>query len=265
MKPLTQQGLSRINELANQFNVSSDAVLTLLEALVIGNSSMAQFNHPDLGGSGQWMLGGMTMVGDMFNHSLKAKVDGLCFELSNLLNSQPFQPVPQSTQTQNQGYNNQSQQQSNSGFSLFIPGSNGNWWPDNLGIPSSVGASNNVKYAYFPGTRRLAIYINGDLTIYDTLHHNIGGVSQQQGLNGSIQFTSQYGNIDMSTLPKISDTSSDKNVPIPPPNEPVQTNITNAFEDDIFLKIEKLADLKSKGILTEEEFVAKKTDLLGRL
>ena len=30
-------------------------------------------------------------------------------------------------------------------------------------------------------------------------------------------------------------------------------------------RLEKLADLKSKGILTEEEFVAKKTDLLSRL
>ncbi len=265
MKPLTQQGLSRINELANQFNVSSDAVLTLLEALVIGNSSMAQFNHPDLGGSGQWMLGGMTMVGDMFNHSLKAKVDGLCFELSNLLNSQPFQPIPQSTQFQNQGYSNQNQQQSNSGFSLFIPGSNGNWWPDNLGVPSSVGASNNVKYAYFPISRRLAIFINGDLSIYDTLHHNIGGVSQQQGTNGSIQFTSQFGNIDMSTLPKISSTNNETDTLIPLPKEQILSNPANAFEDDIFLKIEKLADLKSKGILTEEEFTAKKTDLLSRL
>ena len=38
------------------------------------------------------MQGGMTMVGDMFNHGLKAKVDNLCTELSRLLAQQPFVP-----------------------------------------------------------------------------------------------------------------------------------------------------------------------------
>jgi hypothetical protein len=31
---------------------------------------MAQFDHPDLGGMGQWTAGGMTMIGDMFNAGL---------------------------------------------------------------------------------------------------------------------------------------------------------------------------------------------------
>jgi hypothetical protein len=64
--------------------VSTDAVMTLLQALVNGNGTMAQFNHSELGGGGQWMRGGMTMVGDMFNYGLKSKVDGLCSELSQL-------------------------------------------------------------------------------------------------------------------------------------------------------------------------------------
>ena len=50
---------------------------------------MAQFTHPELGGSGQWMQGGMTMVGDMFNNALKAQVDGLCAELSRFLAQHP--------------------------------------------------------------------------------------------------------------------------------------------------------------------------------
>ncbi|MDH4441316.1 MAG: SHOCT domain-containing protein, partial [Rhizobium sp.] len=36
-------------------------------------------------------------------------------------------------------------------------------------------------------------------------------------------------------------------------------------EDDIFAKIERLAVLHGKGILTDEEFSTKKADLLGRL
>jgi hypothetical protein len=50
--------------------------MTLLQALVNSNGTMAQFNHWELGGGGQWMRGGMTMVGDMFNYGLKSKVDG---------------------------------------------------------------------------------------------------------------------------------------------------------------------------------------------
>ena len=38
-----------------------------------------------------------------------------------------------------------------------------------------------------------------------------------------------------------------------------------AAEDDIFDKIERLAALHAKGILTDKEFEAKKADLLDRL
>ena len=38
-----------------------------------------------------------------------------------------------------------------------------------------------------------------------------------------------------------------------------------ADDDAIFARIERLAELKQKGILTEEEFAAKKAELLARL
>ena len=38
-----------------------------------------------------------------------------------------------------------------------------------------------------------------------------------------------------------------------------------ASDDDIFDKIERLAGLHAKGILTDKEFEAKKADLLARL
>ena len=55
---------------------------------------MAQFNIYELGGCGQWMRGGMTMVGDMFNYQLKSKVDGICSDLSNAIVDQNLQVVP---------------------------------------------------------------------------------------------------------------------------------------------------------------------------
>ncbi|OQW91359.1 MAG: hypothetical protein BWK79_17075 [Beggiatoa sp. IS2] len=272
MQPLTAQGQQRINEIANQYNVSSDAVLTLLQALVNGHGTMAQFSHSELGGSGQWMQGGMTMVGDMFNNSLKAKVDGLCYELSNLLAQQPFRATPTSFQSQNQGggqqqqqggYGNNSGSNSSSPVSLFVPGSSGDWWPSGLGSPSSSGAQNNVRYAYFPSTRRLAIEINGEISVYDTLNHQIGGVSQQQGSGASVIFTSQYGTVDVLNLPIISGPGTLKNQP--KVATPPSGHQPSAQEVDIFAKIERLAELKQKGILSEQEFTEKKAELLSRL
>jgi len=46
-------------------------------------------------GCRQWMAGGMTMVGDMFNHGLQATVSGLASDLSSLLTSTPvYVPAP---------------------------------------------------------------------------------------------------------------------------------------------------------------------------
>ena len=92
MPRLTDQGLQKINDLAQRYEVSADAVMALLQALLNNKGTMAQFDHRELGGAGQWMAGGMTMVGDMFNHGLKAKVDGLCSELSQILAGQSFAP-----------------------------------------------------------------------------------------------------------------------------------------------------------------------------
>lgn len=224
------------------------------------------------------MQGGMTMVGDMFNNSLKAKVDGLCFELSNLLAQQPFKPMPMSTQSQSSGQAQGGQQQSQGGgfgnygsnsnapVSLFIPGSSGNWWPNDLGSPSSSGSQNNVRYAYFPSSRRLAVDINGQVSVYDTLDHQIGGVSQQQGYGASVIFTSQYGTVDVLNLPLISGAGTlQKVAPVVPQTIAPQFSENTAQEADIFAKIEKLADLKQKGILSENEFSAKKAELLSRL
>jgi hypothetical protein len=62
-----------MRDLAQHYGVSVEAVRTLLFAVSAGGGTLAQFDHPELGGSGQWMIGGMTMVGDMFNYGLKAK------------------------------------------------------------------------------------------------------------------------------------------------------------------------------------------------
>lgn len=250
MQTFTDHGQNAINNLAQRYGVSSDAVIHLLYAVMNGNGTMAQFNHPELGGGGQWMQGGMTMVGDMFNYGLKAKVDGLCSELSQLLSSQqPAVFMPVSNPASFQGSRN--------------------WWPDELGIASTTGGQNNTRYAWFPSTRRLAVDINGQVTVYDTLDHQIGGVSQQQGSNTSLSFSSQYGTVQVEQLPVVSVNGVAPATPMPPvPGDYSGNTVSNpspADNGDIFALIERLADLKQKGILTDDEFASKKAELLQRL
>src|ERR1700740_2239135 len=86
-RTLTSHGEKLVKEVADRHGVSADAVRTLLFALEKGGGTVAQFCHPELGGNGQWMRGGMTMVGDMFNNALKAPVDALGGGLVQLLAS----------------------------------------------------------------------------------------------------------------------------------------------------------------------------------
>ena len=272
----TEQGEKLVNDVANRYGASIDAVSMMLDSVLRGNGTMAQFNIYELGGSGQWMRGGMTMVGDMFNYQLKSKVDGICGDLSSAIVDQNMQVVPPPPA----GSRNSSQ-----------------WWPSDLGPPNTSGSQNQYRYAYFAGMHRLAISDGQSVTVYDTLDHNIGGVSQQQGGVAGVGFTSQYGNVDLRTLPLVSGTPVGAPIqtpiaiqepiqvqaPIAPvstnvQSEPMQTTANSASSsavtqtgqnapsnEDLFSMIERLAKLRDAGALTEDEFVAKKTELLARL
>ena len=260
MQNLTPDGQLIVNDAAYRHGVSTDAVMTLIYALIQGGGTMAQFNHPDLGGMGQWSQGGMIMVGDMFNQGLKYRVDNLCNDLANILRANNlFAPPPVQQQQQYQGGGN---------VSLFVSGGSGNWWPSDLGSPSSTGSQNAMSYACFPGARRLAIQVNGQVTVYDTGDHNIGGFSQQQGGDQSLTFSSQYGLIRVNDLPVVGPNSQNAFAPPPqqtyqPPAQPPSSQAPGS--EDIFRSIEQLASLHQKGVLTDAEFATKKAELLSRL
>ncbi|MCX8998007.1 SHOCT domain-containing protein [Rhizobiaceae bacterium BDR2-2] len=270
MRQLNEEGRRVLDDIARRYGVSPAAVEHLLAAVMAGYGSQAQFNHPELGGMGQWSAGGMIMIGDMFNNGLKATVDGICRELAGLLGNEAMLAAPAAFQSQQQG----------GGVSLFVPGGagSGNWWSGDLGVPASTGGQNNLRYAFFPATRRLAIDIGGRIRVFDTKDHRIGGFSQQQGGDQSLTFTSQYGLVSLSELEEVpvageegrgeAPAASEAAVP-PAPAQPAPVTQVSAGEapadDDIFGKIERLAALHAKGILTEAEFQAKKAELLDRL
>jgi hypothetical protein len=288
MRQLSEAGERAIGDLAQRYGFSSGAVVSMLDSVVNGNGTMAQFSHPEFGGSGQWMRGGMIMVSDMFNNYLKGRIDGLCNELSALVANEDDLITAGSFQSQSQGGQRQGafggghQQQSGSGpvgrVSLFIPppvGSSGHWWPADLGQPTSTGAQNNVRYAYFAPTQRLAIEVNGRVTVYDTLDHQISGFSQQQSTGASLTFSSQHGLVDVASLPVLSVDGVARQGPrtpattvSAPPVDQAPSPTAGAppvGQADIFATIEKLAGLRDKGILSEQEFATKKAELLARL
>jgi len=311
---LTEDGRKALADTATRHGVSQDVAEHLLMALVAGQGTQAQFNHPELGGMGQWSQGGMTMVGDMFNNALKARVDALCSEVAQLMRQSTSLQSPSVTasQSQSQGDN----------VSLFVAGgASGNWWPDGLGHAASTGAQNQMRYAWFPDTARLAIDTgDGKVRVYDTADHRIGGFSQQQSGDQSLSFTSQYGLVKIADLrqidleqpgetgsgqgsekstPALSDAllksatdagpaapslgsagpAPDKVKPEPkeletPEPEPVRIDAEGARPDpapaaadeaDIFAKIERLAALHAKGILSDQEYQSKKAELLDRI
>lgn len=262
MQKFTPQGQQFIQDLAQRYAISNDAVISMIYAVMNGGGTMAQFSHPELGGSGQWMQGGMTMVGDMFNYGLKAKVDGLCSEISGQLMNQPgyFQPAQNQSQTSNGSF---------SGNLFVSSAAAGQWWPDGLGSPSSTGGQNNVRYAVFPSSRRLVVDVDGRVSVYDTMDHQIGGVSQQQGSNDSLTFSSQYGTLSTLSLPLISGTGGQAAQNFVEPAwqnaSPSRSSTDGSMRDDVFAKIERLADLHQKGILTDQEFTGKKMELLNQL
>src|SRR5436305_995366 len=114
------------------------------------------------------------MVGDMFNHDLKRRVDALCSDLAKMMATNPDLAA---------------RRDSSMRTSVDVPPRQ--WWPQALGSPASTGAQNDARYAYFPDRRRLAIDVHGVVKVYDTLDHRISGFAQQQSTGGSMTFTSQ--------------------------------------------------------------------------
>ena len=161
-----------MEQLAVEHDVSAGAVAVLAAALSLSQGRAAQFSHPELGGMGQWMLGGMLMIGDMFNHDLKAKVDRLCHAVAAAIANAPRE---------------------GSGPREQARGDPIGWWPAAFGTPSAAGAQNAMRYAFFRATKRLAVDDNGTVSFYDTGEHYLTGVSQQQSSMQTLTFTSTDG------------------------------------------------------------------------
>lgn len=283
MNQLSDQGHQLVQDLSNRHGFSTDAVTHMLIAVRNGNGSMAQFNHQEFGGSGQWMAGGMLMLGDMLNSQLKWRVQSLCEELANAVANHQSGNFGGSFQSQSQNGNyNQNQRAGSHGGqnSLFVPDPESNWWPQHLGSPTASGSQNNCSYAYFGNINRLAVKTGSSVWVYDTQNHHIGGFSQQQAGDGSISFSSQFGYVNLSSLPVVmkdgvsvgqqntnpsNASSSGSSNPAPTSTSQEPRNANPAPGESVLDTLERLGSMRDKGYITDDDFNQKKQDLLSRI
>ncbi len=199
---------AQLASLARQTGFSEDAVATMRDAIVAGGGRMAQFDHAEFGGSGQWMRGGLLMVGTFDDEALRARVGQLCDALSTALAGTPAveRPVP------DVGFQRQSQ---TSGGVTRVQDSrepSAAGWPASFGAPDTTGAQDGSRYAWFAGARRLVVDHDGRRTIYDTADHRIAGASQQQGTSSGGSgpvFTTESGPLALDRLRVVDDADGD--------------------------------------------------------
>lgn len=254
-----------LHDLAQRYGVSTDAVASMLQAILHGRGTSAQFNHPDFGGFGQWVQDGSTMIGDTFNYALKSKVEGLCQELARLTadpQSETYQALSRRAEDQPSAFSEADEQTDTTSISFRLPAA---WWPTALGIGATAGSQNNIRYAYFPFANRLAVDVEGRVTVYNTLDYKIYGFSQQHENNWALTFTSQFGLVWVDNLPIVAQDENEQ-MPIAADVFLSANEATGNFPPpDVFAALEKLADLRERNVLTDDEFVQKKTELLKRI
>jgi hypothetical protein len=165
-----------IKDIADNHDVSVGSVAILLSGLETTGGNQVQFNISELGGMGQWQPG-MVMVGDMFNSSLKQKVDRICTELSAWVRTQPKEQPPKEAS--------------------FLTSDS----------PATFkGSQNNSHYAYHASDKRLVIENNGKTTLYDTTGYPLTGVQQSQDGSGKhLSFTYPGGTVQLIDLKEITE------------------------------------------------------------
>ena len=239
-----------IEALARATGFSTAAIGSMRGSIERGGGRMAQFDHPEFGGPGQWMRGGMLMIGDFANDDLKRRVGALCDALADPVDRGEAAPARSAT------------------TAVDHATQDGAWYPASLGRPETSGAQDAMRYAWFRESRRLAIDDGHRVTIRDTGDHRIAGVAQQQGRGTSLTFTSQHGPLDVERLPIVEDRPGTASAVLPAARGVSQGSdptVPTRGTTDPFVALEKLADLHARGIVDHDAFEAKKAELLKRI
>ncbi|WP_423821055.1 SHOCT domain-containing protein [Salinisphaera sp. SPP-AMP-43] len=245
----TEQHLAR---LAEQYGFSHEAVAHLFEAVSAGGGDMAMFDHPEYRGPGQWMRGGLIMITDPADGLLKNRIDALCHALSRLLRESTPDTIHRRISDHARAWD--------------TPGNLRHaWWPAELGEPAISGETERLAYAYFEAACRFAIRYDGAIVWYDTGEHRLTGIAQHSGASpADLVLTSTQAALALAELKRIESVEDETSAPGSMPGGAVAGERLSE-STAIFEALERLAALRDQGVLTEDEFVAKKQELLSRL
>jgi hypothetical protein len=178
-----------IPEIAARYLVPEEKVREIHRQLQANHATQCQFECSELGGPVQWMPG-MVMTSRWDDHALRARVDGLCSELCAIVRG---------SETAAPAAFKRDADAPPAASRVDLPAGE-SWWPAALGQPSSSGAQNGVRYAYFPDKQRLLLQQGARIDAYDTGEHRLTGVSQQQGHSRSITFSTPEGPVPVEHL-----------------------------------------------------------------
>jgi hypothetical protein len=188
-----------IPHIAERYRVSVEAARQVERALRGTGGRQAQFDHPDLGGRGQWQPG-MVQIGRMFDEQLKGRVAGLCAEISAIVQGMETSADEALSRPAGTG----------AAGACAAVAAGESWWPAPFGHPAAEGQQHGVRYAYFPDRDRLLIQLGGQLCAYDTGGHRITGMSQQQQRHdagrrttSSLTFTDDRGEVRLEDLREV--------------------------------------------------------------
>ena len=232
------------------------------------HGSQAQFNHPDLGGMGQWSGGGMIMIGDMFNQGLKHRVDALCNELAGLVRSNP-RSTPASRKARWRG------QSVRRGIGFAEPL-----------VAAGTGRARVGRRAERNAIRIFPALAASRSTGRSGPRIRLGrasavGLFATAGRRSIADLHQPIRRRSLADLPLVRRRADRprsvalcarrrrRRTPQAAPSAAAVAAPTDCacprFSDDVLRTMERLAELRRKDILTEEEFSAEKAELLARL
>ena len=76
------------------------------------------------------------------------------------------------------------------------------WWSEEFGDPSSSGAQNGARYAFFGDKSLLLIERGGKRQSFQTGEHRIIGISQASG-GEELTFASEHGPVSLEDFEKV--------------------------------------------------------------
>jgi len=189
-----------IPSIAERYHVSVDAAREVERALRATGGRQAQFNHPELGGSGQWMPG-MLMIHAAADRQLRARVEGLLDEVAAVVRGSDTAAPAALARDPN----------APPALSRVDMPAGESWWPAAYGDPAGHGCQSGIRYAWFPGRRCVLVQVGSRIDCYDTADHQVRGVGQtsassaqaQQGQSSRLVLSTAGGEIPLESLPCI--------------------------------------------------------------